>query len=99
MIGAGDSTMTPQFSSAELNQLLRLELVEGSYQSPEEALLAGPKFLRQSRERESQFADRLASLNDGRAVVLEGDEQLAQFLDSIDAEVDAEMAEHPRRDA
>jgi hypothetical protein len=89
--------MSPQFSSAELNHLLQLELAEGGYPSPEDALLAGLKTLRQSRERETQFADRLASLGDGRAIVLDGDDQFAEFLDAIDAEVDAEIEEHSRR--
>ena len=83
--------MMPQFDSAELNQLLAIELSEGMYQSPEEALLAGLKVLRESRDHQVQLADRLASLRDGRAIVLEGDEQLAQFLDVIDAEVDVQL--------
>lgn len=91
--------MTPHFDSSELNQLLQLELAEGNYQSPEEALLAGLKTLRQSRDFRSQMADRLASLQDKRAIVLNGDEELAQFLDGIDAEVDAELQARPRHDA
>ena len=42
--------MTPQFASAELNHLLQLELAEGTYRSSEEALLAGLKALRDSRD-------------------------------------------------
>ena len=91
--------MMPYFASTELNHLLQLELAEGGYQSPEEALLAGLKILRQSRELQSQMADRLASLRDGRAIVLEGDEQLAEFLDAIDAGVDAELQADPQRDS
>jgi len=83
--------MLPQFASTELNQLLQLELAEGRYQSPEEALLAGLKVLRQNREFQNQMADRLASLQDGRAIVLDGDEQLGEFLDAIDAEVNATL--------
>ena len=97
MIDLGVPDMSPQFSLPELNQLLQLELAEGGHRSPEDALLAGLKTLRQSRERDSQFADRLASLSDGRAIVLDGDGQLADFLDAIDAEVDAEIEEHSRR--
>jgi hypothetical protein len=97
MIDKGVRAMTPQFSSPELNHLLQLELTEGAYRSPEDALLAGLKTLRQSRERDSQFADRLASLSDGRAIVLDGDGQLADFLDAIDAEVDTEIEQHSRR--
>ena len=84
--------MSPQFVSAELNQLLQLELAEGMYQTPEEAILAGLRALRESRDLQLQMADRLASLQDGRAIVLEGDYELADFLDAIDAEVDAGCA-------
>jgi len=83
--------MTLQFASDELNQLLQLELSEGSYQSPEEALLAGLRVLRRSRDFQHQLADRVAALRDGRAIVLEGDAALGEFLDVIDAEVDTEM--------
>jgi hypothetical protein len=83
--------MLPQFSSVELNQLLQLELAEGRYPSPEDALVAGLKVLRESRDLKLQFADRLASLHDGRAIELDGDEALGEFLDAIDAEVDAEL--------
>ncbi|MEX0611391.1 MAG: hypothetical protein WD738_03730 [Pirellulales bacterium] len=82
--------MTPQFASAELNRLLELELAEGSYHSPEDALLAGLRILRESRAFQTQLAERLASFSDGRAIVLEGDEALGDFLDAIDTEVDAE---------
>jgi hypothetical protein len=82
--------MTPQFASAELNLLLQLELAEGSYQSPEDALLAGLRILRENRDFQAQLADRLASLRDGRAIVVEGDAALGEFLDAIDAEVDNE---------
>jgi hypothetical protein len=91
--------MTLQFASAELNQLLQLELAEGSYRSSEEALLAGLKALRDSRDFRSQMADRLASLQDGRAIVVEGDEALGEFLDAIDADVDAGLQTRPRRNA
>jgi hypothetical protein len=89
--------MVPQFSSAELNQLLNLELAEGVYRQPEDALIAGLKLLRESREFQTQFADRVASLQDGRAIELIGDHQLGEFLDEIDREVDAELASgsHP----
>ena len=83
--------MTPQFSSPELNYLLQLELAEGSYHSSEEALLAGMKALRQSRDVRRQCFDRLASIADGRAIVLDGDDALGEFLDAIDAEVDADL--------
>ena len=91
--------MTPQFASAELNHLLQLELAEGTYRSSEEALLAGLKVLRDSRDFHGQRTDRVSSLQDGRAVVLEGDEALGEFLDAIDAEVDAELHSQPRRNA
>jgi len=91
--------MVPQFASTELNNLLKLELAEGGYQSPEDALLAGLKVLRQSREFENQLADRLASLQDGRAIEIDGDERLGEFFDTIDAEVDAEVQADSRRDA
>ena len=83
--------MIPQFDSAELNRLLQLEMADGTFQSPEEALLAGLKGLRESREFQAQLSDRLASLHDGRAIVLEGDDALGAFLDAIDKEVDSEM--------
>jgi len=83
--------MTPKFASAELNKLLQLEMADGFYHSPEEALLAGLKVLRESREFQSQLTDRLASLHDGRAIVIDGDDALGQFLDEIDDEVDSEM--------
>ena len=87
--------MLPQFASAELNHLLELELAAGSYRSPEDALLAGLRVLRESREFQGQMSDRLASLRDGRAIELEGDEALGEFLDAIDAEVDTELqAQH-----
>jgi hypothetical protein len=91
--------MTPQFASAELNHLLQLELAEGAYRTSEEALLAGLKALRESRDIRNQMADRLASLQDGRAIVLNGDEALGEFLDSIDAEVDADLQAQSRRNA
>lgn len=83
--------MTPQFASAELNQLLQLELAEGRYQSAEEALLAGLTRLRECRDFQIELSERLASLHDGRAVELHGDTELGQFLDAIDADVDAEI--------
>jgi hypothetical protein len=83
--------MMPQFASAELNRLLQLELAEGGYPSAEDALLAGLRILRETRDFQTQLADRLASLRDGRAIELAGDVALGDFLDAIDAEVDAEM--------
>jgi hypothetical protein len=82
--------MQPQFASAELNQLLQLELAHGSYRSPEDALLAGLKVLREGREFRAQLDDRSASLADGRAIELANDDAIGEFLDAIDAEVDAE---------
>jgi len=81
----------PQFTSPELNSLLERELAEGSYGSAEDAILAGLRVLRENREMRKQLADRLQSLQDGRAIVLDGDDALADFLDGIDREVDAEM--------
>jgi hypothetical protein len=83
--------MTPQFASTELNRLLQLELAEGGYLSAEDALLAGLRILRESRDFQIQLADRLSAHRDGRGSVMEGDEALGEFLDAIDAEVDAEM--------
>ena len=91
--------MTPEFASAELNHLLQLELAEGTYRSSEEALLAGLKALRESRDFRSQMADRLASLQDGRTVTLDSDEAFGEFLDSIDADVDAELQARSRPNA
>ncbi len=91
--------MTPEFASAELNHLLQLELAEGTYRSSEEALLAGLKALRESRDFRSQMADRLASLQDGRTVTLDSDEAIGEFLDSIDADVDAELQARSRPNA
>jgi hypothetical protein len=99
MIEGEASIMTPQFVSTELNQLLQLELAEGSYHSSEEALLAGLKALRESRDAGRQLAYRLASFQDGRAIVLDGDEALGGFLDGIDAEVDIELQAQSRRNA
>jgi hypothetical protein len=53
--------------------------------------LAGLKALRDSRDFRNQMADRLASLDGGRAFVLEGGRSAREFLDSIDSEVDAEL--------
>jgi hypothetical protein len=83
--------MVPQFTSAELNRLLQLELAEGAYGSAEDAILAGLRILREGREFRVQLNDRLASLGDGRAIELDSDESLGEFLDAIDAEVDAEI--------
>ena len=91
--------MMPQFVSTELNHLLQLELAEGSYHSTEEALLAGLKALRESRDAGRKLADRLASFQNGTAIVLDGDEALGEFLDGIDGEVDAEMQAQSRRNA
>jgi hypothetical protein len=91
--------MSSQFLSTELNQLLQLELAEGSYRSSEEALLAGLKALRESRDAGRQIADRLASFQDGRAIVLDDDQALGEFFDSIDAEVDAQLQDRSRRNA
>jgi hypothetical protein len=91
--------MTPQFVSTELNHLLQLELAEGTYGSSEEALLAGLKALRESRDTRRQIADRLAAFQDGRAIVLDGDEALGEFLDTIDVEVDAELQAQSRPNA
>ena len=66
------------------------------YQSPEDALLAGLRILRESRNYRTELADRIASLDDGRAIVLDGDEALGEFLDAIDAEVDAERLAAPK---
>ena len=90
--------MMHQFASVELNRLLQLELSEGGYQSPEDALLAGLKTLRENREFRNQRADRVASFRDGRSIVLEDDEHLAEFLDTIDAEVDSELQAQSRHD-
>ena len=83
--------MLPNFTSAELNQLLQLELAEGLYHSPEDALLEGLKTLRERRAFQSQMTQRLASFDQGLATIANGDEALAQFLDEIDAEVDSEL--------
>jgi hypothetical protein len=89
--------MTPQFASSELNQLLALELAEGEYRSPEDALLAGLRVLRESRDLQHQLSDRLASLSDGRAIVIDSDEHLGKFLDAIDSEVDAKIRARTER--
>ena len=83
--------MTPQFTSPELNRLLQQELAEGVYRSSEDALLAGLRILRENRAFRRTLADRLASLNDGRAIELKDDTELGQFFDEIDAEVDDEL--------
>ena len=62
-----------------------------TYQSPELALLADLRALRESREFQRQVSDRLASLEDGRAIELDGDEAMGDFLDAIDHEVDKEL--------
>lgn len=89
--------MLPQFDSSELNQLLQLELTEGTYQSPEDVLLAGMRSLRERRMFQSQLSRRLASIRQGRGIVLKGDEALGNFLDEIDAEVDAERQAQAER--
>jgi hypothetical protein len=61
--------------------------------------LAGLKALRESRDAGRQLANRLASFKDGRAIVIDGDEALGEFLDGIDGEVDAEMQAQSRRNA
>lgn len=86
--------MTRQFVSRELNHLLQLELAEGTYRTSEEALLAGLKALRESRDVRRQLAERLASFADGQAITLDGDEAFGDFLDSIDADVDVAQARH-----
>jgi hypothetical protein len=91
--------MVPTFASAELNRLLQLEMAEGSYGSSEDALLAGLQTLREGRAFRAKLADRLSSFEDGRSVTLNGDEELEQFLNSIDAEVDAELRSAPRSNA
>lgn len=83
--------MTPEFSSTELNNLLQLEMSDGIYASPEDALTAGLRVLRERGEFELSMADRLNSFRDRRAAVLEGDAALGEFLDAIDDEVDAEL--------
>jgi hypothetical protein len=88
----GEIAMMPQFNSAELNHLLQIELTEGAYKSPEDALLAGLRVLRQNRDIRRNMAERLVSLSDGQAIILDDDEALGQFLDKIDAEVDAEAS-------
>lgn len=88
---ACEAHMTPQFISPILNSLLQRELDEGGYATVEDALVAGLQVLRECRQRNAEFADRLASLQDGRAIELNGDEELGALLDSIDAEVDAEL--------
>ncbi len=89
--------MLPLFASSELNNLLQLELSEGLYPTPEDALLAGLKVLRESREFQLDIFDRMASLNDGRATVLDGDDALGTFFDAIDGEVDDELRAEPQR--
>jgi hypothetical protein len=91
--------VTPQFDSAELNYLLRLEMAEGAYASPEDALMAGLRVLRERREFESQLSDRLASFADGRSIELVGDDALGEFLDAIDEEVDSELRSATERGA
>lgn len=83
--------MTPQFTSSELNSLLELEFAEGRYNSAEEAIFAGQRVLREHRETFAQVSARLRSLEDGRAIVLEGDQAMAEYLAAIDTEVDAEI--------
>jgi hypothetical protein len=41
---------------------------------------------------QTQLAARMASLNDGSAIVLMGEQELGEFLDAIDQEVDRELA-------
>jgi hypothetical protein len=38
-----------------------------------------------------QIAERIASLDNGRAIELLGDQQLGEFLDALDREVDLEL--------
>jgi hypothetical protein len=83
--------MMPQFTSPELNKLLALELAEVSYPSPEDAILAGLKVLRDSRSFQAKLSERIMSLNNGRAISIDGEEALGEFFDAIDREVDVEI--------
>jgi hypothetical protein len=85
--------------STAVEAIPQVELAEGSYRSSEEALLAGLKALRESRDARRQLTERLASFQSGRAIVLDGDEALGEFLDTIDAEVDAELQAQSRPNA
>lgn len=70
---------------------MKLEMAEGAYQSPEDALLAGLRVMRENRSSRAELARRIESLSDGSAIILDGGEAFGEFLDSIDAEIDAEL--------
>ena len=87
--------MQPQFASAELNHLLQLELANGPYRDPEDALLAGLKVLRDGREFREQLENRREAIDEGRGIELVDDQALGEFLDAIDAAVDQQRGPQP----
>jgi Arc/MetJ-type ribon-helix-helix transcriptional regulator len=81
--------------SPDLQQLLQEELATGKYKSEDEVLLEAMKLLRDRETHLNQFRRnlkaRLERLDRGEGQEFDDDE-LAAFMDEIEAEVNAESA-------
>jgi Arc/MetJ-type ribon-helix-helix transcriptional regulator len=73
----------------ELQQIVSQELATGNYASEDELLLEAVRLLRQREEDlrnfEAKLEGRLAQLDRGEAIELEGEAALREFFDDIQA--------------
>ena len=85
---------------SDLQQFVAQELAAGHYASEEELVASAVRRLRDDEERVRQFKaelqGRIDALDRGEGIELNSDEEMEQFLDQIDAEVDAEIAARRR---
>lgn len=91
----------PTMLPPDLEQFLQAEVASGKYSSPDEALVAGVRLLR-DRERQRDELRReldvgLAALERGDVVTIEGEGELNAFFDDIVARGHERLAAH--RDA
>jgi putative addiction module CopG family antidote len=79
----------------DLRQFVDEQLAAGRYDSETDLLTEAVRRLRDQREHfrqlKSQITEEISRIERGEGVVLNSTEELGEFLDAIDAEVDAEI--------
>lgn len=86
---------------ADLEQFVQDAVASGRYQSPEEVIADGLRLLRDRnlewQRLRAEVQERIASLERGEGIVVEGEDGLRAFFDEIEAEVAAELAAEKRQ--